>query len=138
MVPETASSSGQKSWFTDDETKILITIRKENLAGFQAKKKIKFKEWESLTADYNKEVTKPSKERDVKSIQNRIKHLLGQHKKVKDREFKSGSGYDVQKLKTEFPFFDDIDDVVGQRDILNLSHVLSNKINIEHINYYQR
>ena len=52
---------------------------------------------------------------------------------MKDREFKSGSGYDPQKLRTEIPFFDDIDDVVGRRDILNLLHVLSNKINIETI-----
>ena len=68
-------------------------------------------------------------EMDVKSILSQIKHLLDQHKKVKDREFKSGSGYNLQKLKTEFPFFDDIDDVMGQRDILTLPHLLSNKIN---------
>ena len=39
VVPETAASSGQRSWFTDDETKILITIWKENYAWFQGKKR---------------------------------------------------------------------------------------------------
>ena len=123
-LPETSSSKAAppSTGFTREETKLLVSIWEEE--GFTYKKRVKQEDLEHLSTVYNgKAEYYLFSSKTAPQLENKIKNLKDQYKKLKDSLHKTGEGFDNDKIN-DFPFFETFELLLGGKESYNLKHVL--------------
>ncbi|KAK3755158.1 hypothetical protein QZH41_001693 [Actinostola sp. cb2023] len=117
--PEESSSATSKRVYekwTNDEQKILVNLWAENFERIESKDSRKV--WDSIAEQINKKFKASRSRRTTDKFQKKIKYLVDRYKQAKDWNVKQSGGHRRKSI-----FYDEVDEVLGCRDIVTLQHV---------------
>ena len=107
--------------FTRGKTRWLVSVWEERICWFYV---VKQEDQEHLSTIYNEKVEYHIfSSRAAAQLENKMKNLKDQYKKLKDSLHKTGEGFDKDKIN-DFPFFETYELLLGGKKSYNLKHVL--------------
>jgi len=111
-----ASSKGKKTYdkFSGDEEKMLVSLWADKLSEIESKDNRKV--WDAIALQIN---TKFKLNRGTDKYKQKMKYLIDRYKIAKDWNKKQSGGQ-----RRESPYYNKIDEVLGCRDVVTLSHVI--------------
>ena len=111
--------------FEKDKCRLLLKIWEAEFQGFSDKVRITKGDWENLVSMYNRQANRYNyPARSAQLIENKIKNLKYQYKRVKDKMKTTAQGFDKTEPDTEFPYFDVMDRVLGGNEKFDPSFIL--------------
>lgn len=111
-------SSGKRVYekWTDQEQKLLVSLWGEDFDRIESKESQKA--WDEIADQVNNKFTSKRPKRPTLKFKNKMKYLIDRYKKAKDWNLKQTGGNRKKSI-----FYDEIDAVLGCREIVALKHV---------------
>ena len=103
--------------FTREKNRLLVSVWQERICWFYV---VKQEDLEHLSTVYNEKVEYYLfSSRAAAQLENKMKNLKDQYKKLKDSLHKTGEGFDKDKIN-DFPFFETFELLLGGKESYNL------------------